>query len=281
MVLALLCSTLCAALDAGVPIVVPLGESSWNGFQVLGLTSSLAAVREVTAADVEEGEYCRNPGMRAVLRGRTGTEAVDAVEPSAMGVTLHTWKLPPPGGSSLARGDSALIYRSGSVKEGCTAEPAAQAALQDMKTRFADAGVDLTRPPPAHVDLFTTLNDPRDFSGYCYSSKRRCTTRRTATLAGAPLELVLELSARSLDHTELGDEPEPGSQIERHYRGTIKYRGTVTSFDFVLEPPGGNPSHVLTAASAIDDDGTTVVLLYTSWCYLSCRERVPLLVRLR
>lgn len=284
----LVAASLAVAPDAVAPLEVPLGGSGWNTFQVLGLTRSTAAVREVTLADADDDDdgaaLCSNPGMAAVLRGRVGTESLDLGDPTgAEGVTLHAWRLPPPGGAVLPSGDRELVYRSGPLDAGCTGEPEAKAALQRIKGVFADAGVDLARAP-AHVDLFTGLVEERDFTGRCFvAGKARggCTLTRAAPLAGAPVELSLNLQAHSDCELEAGEAPGLGCQVERRYRGTVKHRGAVARFDLLLKPRGDNAQHALVSVAAVASGDATVLLLYTSWCYVSCRERVPVLVRVR
>jgi hypothetical protein len=274
------------ATDGGTALVVPAGSSSWNGFQVLGLTPTTAAVRELTQADEEgAGEACENPAMGVLVKGRTATELPHAVlgDPSTLGVTLHTWNLPPPGTTALAKGSHAQVYRSGGQLGGCTTPAEATRALTQMKAVIADAGIDLQQPPPAHVDVLTEVEGSH-FSGECFIFGKKtqgCSLKRTVPLAGAALSLVLAQKARSDCVRREGDVDTLGCQTTRTYSGTVEYRGERARFELLAPAHGDNATFWLESAVAWSTAETTVTVFNFAWCYVSCRERTPVIVRVR
>lgn len=275
-----------SAADGGTALVVPARSSSWNGFQVLGLTSTTAAVRELTLADEEgSGEPCENPAMGALIKGRTATELPGSVvgEPSWLGVNLHTWQLPAVGASAVATGAHGRVYRSGGQLGGCTPPAEATRVLAQMKSTIADAGIDLSQPAPAHVDVLARV-EGRDFSGECYVFGKKtsgCSLARTVTLDGAPLTLTLNQRARSDCVKREGDKDAMGCQTARTYSGAVKFRGVSARLEFLAPPRGDNSTFWLESVVAWSSGETTVAVFNFAWCYVSCRERTPVIVRLR
>lgn len=281
--LTILALMLSATADAGTSLTVPAGGSGWNGFQVLGLTPSTVAVRELTLADEEgSGEACENPGMAAVVKGRAPSELPGLGGPPTIGVTLHAWSLPPAGQVSLARGPHGVVYRSGGELGHCTTAAEATAALTAMKSTFADAGVDIAKPPP-HVELFSGLKEA-DFTGDCFvygTHRAGCTMKRTVALDGQSVTLNITQRASSDCVKQAGDDASLGCQVDRTYVGTVEYRGAQVPFSLHAPAHGDNATFWLESGAAWTSGPTSVVVLNFAWCLMSCRERTPVLIRVR
>jgi len=281
---------LLAGGDAGVPLEVPLGAWSWNGHQPLALSSQGIAVRELTLSDTEEPE-CVNPGMPPLLKGRTWTEApLMSAERQQMatfegaeftGVTLHLWPLPAVGAAEIPHGLRRVVYASGGLDAGCTTEGEATAALKEAKGWYTDAGLDLASPPRTAV-FFTQLEE-RSFRGNCYrtrTSKSGCSMKREARLGNATARLTLNLLINS-DCVAEGRDDEYGCQRTQRYRGTIEYLGRTTAFELLTPRSGISGPFSLENAVLWESGDTTVAVFTFSFCFVSCRERSPAVIRLR
>jgi hypothetical protein len=109
-----------SAADGGTSLVVPAGSSSWNGFQVLGLTPTRAAVRELTQADEEgSGEGVRKTGDGRARQGPNRDRAAAARHRCACQRQPRTGLPKRQGARRLHR------------------------ALTQMKAAIADAGIDV------------------------------------------------------------------------------------------------------------------------------------------
>jgi hypothetical protein len=190
--------------------------------------------------------------------------------------------LPAPGQVALAKGPHEMGYRSGGELGHCTTLPEATKALNTMKATFADAGVDIARPPP-HVELFAALEE-KDFTGDCFvygKQQKGCTLTRTATLDGQPVTISLTQRASSDCVKQAGDEAALGCQVDRTYTGTVDYRGAHAPFFLRAPAHGDNATFWLESGVAWTNGPTTVAVLNFAWCLMSCRERTPVLVRVR
>ncbi len=249
------------------------------------------AVRELTLSDSEEPE-CANPGMPRLLKGRTSTETPftgpEGQQPATFegaeftGVTLHLWLLPAVGAAAIPRGLRRVVYKSGSIDAGCTTEPEASAALTEAKGWYADAGLDLTSPPKTAV-FFTQLEE-RSFRGDCYrtrTSKSGCSLQREAKLGHATARLTLNLLVNSDCVKKKGEVDEYGCQRTQRYTGTIEYPGRTTPFDLLAPRSGISGPFSLENVVLWEAEDTTVAVFAFSFCFVSCRERSPVVIRLR
>lgn len=280
-----------AGADAGVPLEVPLGAWSWNGHQPLALSPQGLAVRELTLSDTEE-PACANPGMPRLLKGRTWTEAplmgperqqMDTFDGAEFtGVTLHLWPLPAVGAAAIPHGLRRVVYTSGPIDAGCATEVQATAALKDAKGWYADAGLDLTSPP--RTAAFLTQLEERSFRGNCFrtrTSKSGCSLKREAKLGNATARLTLNLLVNSDCVEKKGDGDEYGCQRTQRYRGTIEYLGRTTPFDLLAPRSGISGPFSLENVVLWEAEDTTVAVFTFSFCFVSCRERSPAVIRLR
>ena len=270
---------LLGAVDGGTPLRVPPTGSDFNGFQVLGLTQSHVAVRELRAIDTDpEEEVCNYP-VSALVENRDGTERPE--DPRGAGVTLWSWRLPPVGIAAVADGAHFEIYTS--ARTGCTREAQAAATLSRAKESFADAGVPLDEKlervaftPERFGDTF--------FQPSCFSTPRGrkgCTTTLRGQLAGKPVTLSVNQLAKSDCVTKPGETATIGCATSSRWRGHVELDGQKTPFDLFTDEMAGNSAYRLDSAVIWQTREATVAALYFNWCYAGCRSRLPVLLRLR
>jgi hypothetical protein len=61
----------------------------------------------------------------------------------------------------------------------------------------------------------------------------------------------------------------------------VEHRGAKASFSLRAPHHGDNATFWLESGAAWSNGPTTVAVLNFAWCQLSCRERTPVLVRVR
>ncbi len=69
--------------------------------------------------------------------------------------------------------------------------------------------------------------------------------------------------------------------MRRRYRGVLRHGGSEARFDLVAPPRGENAQVRLEGVAVSATPDTTVGIFYFSWCCVSCRQRVPVLVLVR
>lgn len=256
----------------------------WNAFHVLGLNAQEAAVRElrmVELASEEEGEQaCSYPGIPALEHGRPSIEQVS--DPLSTGVTLRRWKLPAVGSASLvdAHDPSWEIFRVGKRSDGCTSHDQSATALEQAKTSWKEQGLTWDAPVK-RVELVPLLTKGfADYKGNCFA-KKGCTLKRTAKLDEVTLELALTQRATSDCVTSSAEELEMGCQVKRTFSGTASLGSRTVPFVISVPESGDNSDFTLQTVQVYAQGTTVVAFALFSRVYLSAREKVPVLIRLR
>jgi len=196
---------------------------------------------------------------------------------------LKTIAVPSLGSAVLAKPkETYTVYKSALKSEGCSTAAEASKSLKEAKENWKKAGLSWED----RVNRVGVFNTNDKFKGECFvfgKKKNGCKFKKTVQVQNQPIDLEMNLKIKSPCVETNSNEFEHGCKAEHHYKGNFKFGASSYPFDLVAPHPPGDRASLFTleAIEIYSDKTVSLAAFFFSWTFVSPREKVMVLQRIR